>query len=58
MPFHRILALLSAVLAASGLTVAVGVALAGGVSPQGAAALGLAALLIAVLWRLVAGRLR
>lgn len=58
MPPARFLLLLALVIAAAGLTVALGMTLAGDISARAAAGLGLAALALAAVLRLTAGRLR
>ncbi len=58
MPLNRFLLLLAAVIAAAGLTVALGAALAGNASAEAASMGAVLALALAVLWRLAAGRLR
>ena len=57
MPLNRLLLILAVVMLAAGLTVWLGASLAEG-DRVSAAVVGLGLLIVAVLWRLVAGRLR
>jgi hypothetical protein len=57
MPPNRFFLILAAVIVAAGLTVWLGASLSDG-GPVSAAVVGLGLLVVAVLWRLVAGRLR